>query len=115
MKKMKCTNNSGEVIVKEVFIADSFFERLCGLMFSKHEKRKSILVSPTQSIHTCFMQFNIDVILLDKKNVVVKVIRNMKPWRVTGFYWAARKALEVPSGELSDGISIGEQLEFNYV
>lgn len=115
MKKMQCKLLNGKVIASEVYVADTFASRLCGLMFTPYQKRKSILVSPTQSIHTCFMSFNIDVVFIDEKNEIVKVIKNMKPWRVTRFYWNARKALEVPSGELAIDVDVGQKVEFSNV
>jgi uncharacterized membrane protein (UPF0127 family) len=115
MKKISCKTKNGKVISNEIYLADSFFQRLIGLMFKPYEEAISILIKPTQSIHTCFMRFNIDVIFLDKTDTIIKIIRNMKPWRVTAFYMQASKVLEMPAGDLPQNISIGEQLEFQYV
>ncbi len=115
MKKISCKTKNGKLVSEEVYLADSFFYRLMGLMFKPKEKAISILIKPTQSIHTCFMKFNIDVIFLDKTNTVIKIIRKMKPWRVTAFYMNATQVLEMPAGHLPVEISVGEQLEFLYV
>lgn len=66
---------------KDVYIADSFFERFKGLMFLPKEKSINLLIKKCNSIHTCFMKFNIDVYCLDKDFKVVKKYTNVKPFR----------------------------------
>ncbi len=66
---------------KDVYIADSFFERFKGLMFLPKEKSVNLLIKKCNSIHTCFMKFNIDVYCLDKDFKVVKKYTNVKPFR----------------------------------
>lgn len=115
MKKLVCINQKGKVISKDIYLANNFFERLVGLMFIKKEHKKSLLLKPTQSIHTCFMHFNIDAIFLNKDNVIVEIVKDLKPWRVTRFYWSAKSVLEVPSDEFCHVFSIGDKLEFKDV
>ena len=66
---------------KDVYVAESFFERFKGLMFVPEEKSFIILIKNCNSIHTCFMKFNIDVFCLDKEFKVVKIYKNLKPFR----------------------------------
>ena len=40
------------------------------------------------------MKFNIDVLFLDKNFKVVKVFRNMPPWRVTRPYFSVKRVVE---------------------
>ena len=68
-------------IYKNVYVAESFFERFKGLMFVPKEKSFSLLIKNCNSIHTCFMKFNIDVFCLDKDFKVVKIYKNLKPFR----------------------------------
>ncbi len=115
MKKLECRRRDGLLIANEVNLADSFISRLLGLMFKEIEHAKALVVKPTQSIHTCFMKFNIDVVFLNRENKIVKIIRNMKPWRVTGFYFSASQVLELPAGKLPLDVQVGQELEFNNV
>lgn len=112
MKKVQCRLNTGVLIASEVYLADNFYSRLVGLMFTKLSNAKPILVKPTQSIQTCFMRFNLDVVFIDRNKKIIKIIRNMKPWRFTNFYCKARAALELPAGSLPEAIKIGQTLEF---
>ena len=66
---------------KDVYVAKSFFERFKGLMFVPKEKSFNLLIKNCNSIHTCFMKFNIDVFCLDKNFKVIKVYKNVKPFR----------------------------------
>lgn len=115
MKKIVCYRNDGFVVSNEVYLANTFVDRLVGLMFKPAEKAITLLIKPTQSIHTCFMRFNLDVVFLNQDKKVIKIIKNMKPWRMTGFYYKASMALEIPAGKLPTEIAIGQQLEFKDV
>lgn len=60
----------------DVVIANSFFKRLIGFMFKKNISY--ILCFPkVNSIHTFFMKENIDVIMTDKNNNIIKIYKNL--------------------------------------
>ncbi len=103
-------------LAKNVKLADSFYDRLMGVMFIKEMKgMDALLLSPSNSIHNFFVRFAIDVVFIDKKNRVVKIIREFKPWRMTRIYFTAVKVLELPAGKLIDDIDVGDELEVRYV
>lgn len=63
--------------------ADTFIKRFFGLMGKKtYPKNKTLFLSPCNSIHTFFMRFPITVVFVNKENYVLKVVENMKPWRM---------------------------------
>ena len=99
------------VLGEDVRYANSFRERLLGLMFSKEMIGDGLLLEPCTSIHNCFVRFPIDVIFMDRDNKVVKVLRHFKQWRFSWIYLGARRALELPAGKVPDEISKGDQLE----
>lgn len=70
-------------------------EKFIGLMGK--DKPETVCLETRWGIHTFFMKYPIDVFVLDDKNKVVKVKRNLKPWRV--FFWNPRyyKILEMES------------------
>ena len=47
-----------------------------------------------------FMRFPIDAVFLDSTDRVVKVVAELKPWRMAGCR-GARAVLELPAGEAS--------------
>ena len=96
----------------QITIADTFFSRLIGLMFKKNiEKKTGLLIRRCSSIHTFFMRFPIDVIYLDKNDVILDK-ETVKPWRLGKFVKHARHVLELPQGE-KDNYTLGSKLEIN--
>ena len=66
---------------------------------------------PCPTIHTFFMKFSIDVVFLDAELRAVRVIEDMRPWRLSPWVASARSVLELAGGVLRGGVSIGDRLE----
>ena len=80
-------------------VAERFTERLRGLIGRDGlERGKGMLIVRCNCIHTFFMRFPIDATFLDRQGNVVKVVRNVRPWRpwVWGG-WRAKSVLETMS------------------
>lgn len=101
----------GKMIATKVYIADNFVTRLMGYMFQSRPHKPGILFEPAISIHTFFMSFPLDVIFMDGNYRILKIYRNLKPWRHTWFYFKSRKTLELPSGHFPIEIREGDCLE----
>ncbi len=54
---------------------------------------EGLLIERCNAIHTCFMRFAIDATFLDAEGNVVKVVRNIRPWRLCVF--GGRRAVKV--------------------
>lgn len=81
--------------------ANSFWTRFKGLLlYKKPFIEEGLLITPCNSIHMFFMRFPIDVAFLDQSNNVVKLVSNIKPWRVVPPVRGAHSALELPSGTI---------------
>lgn len=77
-------------------VAHTLFARMLGLIGRRTlPPNEGMLILKCNAIHTCFMRFAIDATFLDKNDRVVKVVRNIRPWRffVWGG-WRANKVLE---------------------
>jgi uncharacterized protein len=91
----------GVAIASELEIATSFAARSQGLLGRAGLKPDTgLLIDPCSSIHMWFMRFPIDVIFLDKKNRVVGLRRNVKPWGMA-WSWRGVKTLELPVGVIA--------------
>lgn len=44
----------------------------------------ALVIAPSNSIHTFFMRFPIDVVYTDRDGLVLKLRRHVKPWRLSG-------------------------------
>ena len=101
-------------VAEKVKLADTFFGRAIGLMFSESlGEYDGLLIQPTNSIHTFFMKYNLDIVFLNKNNEIVALIREMKPWRHTKIYFRAVKALEMKGGTFPNGLKVGDRLELS--
>ncbi|MBR1921080.1 MAG: DUF192 domain-containing protein [Kiritimatiellae bacterium] len=81
-------------------VARTFRERARGLIGRKSlAPDEGLLIERCNAVHTFFMSLTIDAYFLDAQDRVVKVVREIRPWRpfVWGG-WRARKVLEVASG-----------------
>ena len=103
--------HNGKVILKDVVVANDFWSRLSGYMFRKHPHVPGILFVASGSMQTTFMRFCLDIAFLDKEDVVVKILKNVKPWRITKVYSKVSRVLEVPAGVLPSNLNEGDILK----
>jgi uncharacterized membrane protein (UPF0127 family) len=73
-------------------------------------KGSAMVIAPTNAIHTFWMRFAIDVLFVRRNGTVVKVARNVPPWRaVVGLRGYA--VIELPAGALAPGdVAVGDVL-----
>ncbi|MGH7843309.1 MAG: DUF192 domain-containing protein [Candidatus Binataceae bacterium] len=55
-------------------------------------------LEPFMLMHMFFMRFAIDIVFLDRDHRVVRISRELKPWRVSPIVFGARTALELAAG-----------------
>lgn len=59
-------------------------ERLGGLLvLERLQDRQALWITPCNSIHTFGMKYGLDLVYLDKKNIVCGLVNNVKPWRMS--------------------------------
>ena len=86
--------------------------RMIGLMFAKDlEGYDALWITPCNQIHTFFMKFDLDVIFLSRNNTIVKIVKDIKPFRLTWLYFRAASVLEFKSGTLDPQLKEGDKLE----
>jgi len=101
----------GTVVAEQAWVADRFWSRCRGLLGHRSlPEGEGLLLRPSFSVHTAFMRFAIDVVFLDRDNRVVKVVPEMKPFRVA-IALGAHAILELPArGAARAQIERGDQL-----
>ncbi len=104
---------TGRCLAEQVVLANTFFKRLRGLMFRRRlPPDEALWLRPCNGVHTFWMLFAIDVIFLDRELRIVKLVENMRPFRVTRPHLAARSVIEMPAYAISRaGLKAGDQLE----
>ena len=99
---------NGARVADKCGVAESFFQRLVGLIGKKFlEVGEGLLISPCNDIHMWFMSIPIDVVFVCKQQSetgslvlrVSSVQENLRPWRVFPVRdFKASDTLELPIG-----------------
>lgn len=97
---MKITNLSkNRILAEEVILARSFFKRLKGLLgYKLLGPKQGMILLPSNSVHTFFMHFPIDILFVDKNNKVIMAISSLKPFSLTPICWRSKYIIELPAG-----------------
>jgi len=101
--------DTGAVVVEDLEIAAGFWSRFVGLQFRASLKPGAgLLRVPCSSIHTFFVRFPLDVVMIDERGTVVGARRAVKPWRVVLAARRTHAILEMPPGgqEIAAGTTL---------
>jgi uncharacterized membrane protein (UPF0127 family) len=110
MKKV-CLCCGGSFAAEPVEVAESFWTRLCGLMFRPAlAPGAGMLLRNCSGIHCCFMNFSIDAVYLDDGLRVIAV-ETVRPWRLGGLHTGTRHVLEVAAGRAAS-LQPGDRLSW---
>jgi uncharacterized membrane protein (UPF0127 family) len=101
------------VLATHMEVADSAAKRNKGLLGRKClAPGEGMWIRPCEAVHTFWMQFPIDLIYLDRKNQIRKLVSAVPPWRLSGCL-RAHSVLELPSGTIRETqTQPGDTLEF---
>jgi uncharacterized membrane protein (UPF0127 family) len=111
-KVYKLMTSNGDVLCQKMIIVSDIIARMKGLMFSTElPDCDGFLINPCNSIHTFFMRYSLDLVFLDKKLKVIKVIYDLKPWRMSWIYFRSHQVLEMKAGTLKKNLNQGDTLE----
>jgi uncharacterized membrane protein (UPF0127 family) len=94
-------------------IVTGLFTKLKGLLFqSKLGDRQALVLTPCAMVHTFGMDYDIDIIFLDKNFRVVKIIHTCSPWRLV-YCKNSTHALKMLGGQAEDlHLSVGQTFVF---
>jgi uncharacterized membrane protein (UPF0127 family) len=90
----------GALVAERVLAADHFFSRLRGLIGHPPLEPGTVLwIKPCQQVHTHFMRWPLQVVFVDRGMRVLRVVRELRPWRVSPWVRGAHSALEASTAE----------------
>lgn len=102
-------DDSGRTIVERLELADRFWKRLIGLQGRRiFPLGAGLLLVPCSSVHTCFMRFPLDLVMLDREGRAVDVRPEVPPWRPVLPRAKTYAVLERPVG--APAVEIGSRL-----
>jgi uncharacterized membrane protein (UPF0127 family) len=93
--------------------ATGFWSRFKGLMLTAGlQPDRALLITRCPSVHTCFMRYALDLAYLDERGHVVKLVRGVKPWRMSLGGRSAAHVLELAAGGIERlDIRIGDRID----
>ena len=111
MKTMCLKRSRDQYVVASIcLVTDSMFERMRGLLGqSSLPEGHALLIDQSNSVHSFFMQFTIDVVYMSRQGKVLEIRRSMKPWRIHIPVWGARSVLELAEGG-AHALEVGDVL-----
>ncbi len=105
----------GNVVAARARMADSFFSRFRGLMFTLPlEEEEALILTPCNSIHMFFMFYSIDALFIDEGGRVLRVRERLWPFVSLCLPVSdARTVIELRAGRASAvGVEAGDILEW---
>lgn len=102
------------VLATSLEVAESSAQRNKGLLGREAlNPGEGLWIRPCESVHTFWMRFPIDLVYLDRDLHIRKLVRDVRPWRLSGCL-SAHSILELPSGTIRGTLTeIGDLLEFS--
>ena len=100
------------VLIPDVDVTVSFFERFRGLMFAQSiPDSYGLLIRPCNQIHMMNMKFPLDVIYLSGDGTVLHMDEDIRPWKIGKTVKKAAGVVEVNAGTCARlGIETGDKL-----
>ena len=89
---------NGRVVASTLLTAFDSASRRRGLL--QHDslpEETALIIAPSNAIHTFFMRFSIDVGFVSKSGELLKLRRDMPPWRMAAA-WRGFAVIEMASG-----------------
>lgn len=109
---MLIIKNSEKVICDRLEVADTFFKRFWGLMLKPCPKDgEGIIFYNCNAIHMFFMRYPIDVLFLDINGSILKIVDNLKPWKISSCTKSATVIELAPGFCTKIGIKLGDKVE----
>jgi uncharacterized membrane protein (UPF0127 family) len=102
----------GDVVANNVYLARTFWQRLCGLLaLPRLESGSGLWLEPCASVHTLGLSYPIDVVFVDGTGRIGRIAHAVAPWRVALAPVRCCAVLEIPAGAASEqGLAAGNKL-----
>lgn len=93
-------------------LADTARTRLFGLLGKRSLPEESgLLIKPSSGVHTWAMSMAIDIVALDRDNVVIGAFEKVGPWKIRGLALRTKSVLELPAGRIARcDVQVGDRL-----
>jgi uncharacterized protein len=90
---------TGEVVADRLRVPRTFVGRGIGLLGRAGlEPGEGMWINPCNGIHMWGMRFTLDAVFLDRRLRVVRLVPDLRPWRMVPLVLMAHSVLELPAG-----------------
>jgi uncharacterized membrane protein (UPF0127 family) len=111
MATARLERQDGSIVCERCLLVETPLARVRGLLGRAGlERGEGLLLRPASSIHMWFMRFAIDAVFLGPDEEVLRVVPDLKPWRMAA-QRGAKAVVELPAGECERvGLRAGDRL-----
>ena len=93
-------SKSQKPFITTLTVASTLWSRLKGLLGTNAlEAGSGLWIKPCNSVHMFGMKYALDIIFLDDQHRIVKIVENLRPWKLVKPVRDATSVLEVPAGK----------------
>jgi uncharacterized protein len=113
MSFVRVVNESRQrVLGNRIRLAHSLAARMRGFLFRRPPVAgEGLFLAPCKGVHTYWMRFPLDVLLIDGSGKVIGAHPGLPPGTRTPIYRSAHFALELPTGAINaTGTTLGDRL-----
>ena len=113
---MKITNSTkGTVIATDAIIAGTVASRLRGLLGrASLPPGEAMVITQCRAIHMFFMRFSVDALFVDAQGSVIGVVKHIRPFRMSPYFWKASYVIEMPVGTIEQSrTGKGDRIEIH--
>ncbi|MGI8552270.1 MAG: DUF192 domain-containing protein [Dehalococcoidia bacterium] len=92
---------TGESLAEKAGWYASPWRRFQGLMLrSSFPEGEGIVLIPCNSVHMALMRFPLDILFFNRRQEAVRLVHDLKPYRIAFGHRGAHAAIELPAGTL---------------
>lgn len=103
----------GKLITCQAMRCNSLFDKVFGLL--RRSNPRCLIFQTRFGIHTFFLKYSIDVLILGRDYQVVKMMINLKPNRLLFWNPAYNLILELPAGTIfKSKTQVGDRLKVDF-
>lgn len=114
MRQVKLVNLTRDTVLADrAKVAETPASRRRGLLGTESlPDGRGLVIIPCRHVHTFGMKYAIDVVLVDASWTVRRVVRNLRPGRLSPLALKGRAVLELPAGKTAEtGTEKGDMLD----
>ncbi len=104
MRRVQIENRTRDVVLaRSAMLADTVWTRMRGLLGRPCPgEGEGLVLVPCNQVHMFGMAYAIDVAFVSLDGKVLRVVRNLRPWRMTAPCMGARYTIEMASGAMAE-------------